>query len=152
MRAVSARGREIAAQQRRGDRRDVLGETARAEREPQQRDVQRGGERPWQRGGEPRGERDGRRDGGEPRGEAREPAAPSGVERAFEARGEPAERDERMRGARLADELVDDAAGDREAGDGGQRQHQHRGSPSSLTVTGRPATHSVTRVASAAMR
>lgn len=68
------------------------------------------------------------------------------------ARGEPAERDERMRGARLADELVDDAAGDREAGDGGQRQHQHRGSPSSLTMTGRPATHSVTRVASAAMR
>ncbi|MCS6515152.1 hypothetical protein NX875_29415, partial [Burkholderia thailandensis] len=62
---------------------------ARAEREPQQRDMQRGGERPRQRRDDPRGERDARRDGGEPPGTRRAPSAASGGPRALSARPEP---------------------------------------------------------------
>lgn len=146
-----ARGGEIVPQQRGGDRRDVLAEALRAEREPQQRDVQRGRERPRQHAREPRGDGHRRQHGRAPRGDADDAAAPARVQRGLDARGEPAERHERMPAGRFADQPIDQGGGDREHGDDRQRQHQHDGAPA-LIVSGSPATSSVTRVASAAMR
>ncbi len=150
-RGQRARRVEVAPQQRGGDRRDVLGEALRTEREPQQRDVQRSGERPGQHGDEPCRDGHRRHDRREPRGDADHAAAPARVQRGFDACGQATERDERMPAGRLADGAVDDRGRDREHRDDGQRQHQHDGAPA-LRSSGSPATSSVTRVASAATR
>ena len=113
MRAVSERAcGEIALRERLGDRRDVIVQTARAEREPQQQDMHRAGRVKRQHGDEPPGDEHRRQHGQRPREHALEPQAPAGVVARFEAHRPVAEADQRMRRARLAEPAVDgDARG-----------------------------------------